>query len=150
MGTRVSGLVVFHSPIEHQASVAIHGSWDRPPAELVLEARANGGFGNDVHATCAEFLGWLLNQSPRPGSFCAFSLPGVKWNEEGEHERWYGRVMGVLAEQLPPPVLVNLDDFSVTQGGQVVWAPAARRVVGPVEQRHAEPSGAPDPRRPNG
>lgn len=49
-------LVVFHSPCECQASAAIHGLWHRSPAELVLEARANGGFGNNVHDSCVEFL----------------------------------------------------------------------------------------------
>ena len=133
MGPSVNGLVVFHSPIEHQASAAIHGLWDRPPADLVLEARANGGYGNDVHDSCAEFLGWLLNQRPRPGSFCVFSLPGVEWNEEAsEHERWYSHVMGVLAAQQPPPVLVNMDDFSVTQGERVIWAPSVGRRAGLV------------------
>ncbi|MDY3563564.1 hypothetical protein R5W23_005178 [Gemmata sp. JC673] len=123
----MNGMVVFHSPAERQASAAVHGSWSRTPAELVLEARANGGFGNDVHNVCAEFLGWLLARSPRPGSFCVLSLPGVPWHgTDDEWERWYHRVMGVLAEQLPPPVLVNLDDFSVSQGGQVVWAPSIR------------------------
>lgn len=122
------GMVVFHSPAERQASAAVHGFWTRPPAELVLEAGANGGFGNDVHDGCAEFLGWLLARSPRPGSFCVLSLPGVRWHgADDEADGWYDWVMGVLAGQSPPPVLVNLDDFSVSQGGRVMWAPPARR-----------------------
>jgi hypothetical protein len=147
MASRVNGMVVFHSPIEYQASAAIHGLWTRPPADLVLEARANGGLGNDVHDVCTEFVGWLCAQDPRPGVFSVLSLPGAPppWSgTEDEWARWYGWVMGVLAGVDPPPVLVNLDDFSVTQGGLVVWAPSVRRSGSPGEQRPAAPGAAAD------
>src|SRR5947209_3935198 len=78
-GNRMVGSVIFHAPGELQASAAVHGWWQRPPAELVIESRACGGFGNDVHDSCAAFVGWLLSQSPVPGSFRVLSLPGLPW-----------------------------------------------------------------------
>ncbi len=122
------GSVVFHSPGDLQASAIVHGIWKRPPAKLIIESDANGGFGNDVHDVCAQFIGWLHSQSPVPGSFAVISLPGVPW-AAAAHDQWdwYDRVMAEFAAQETPPVLVDLDDFSVSHRGEILWPPPERR-----------------------
>jgi hypothetical protein len=50
------GSVIFHSPDDLQVSAAVHGWWNRSPIDLVIESRACGGFGNDVHGSCAGFV----------------------------------------------------------------------------------------------
>src|SRR5262249_35537972 len=122
------GAVIFHSPGELQASAVVHGWWQRPPAELVIESGADGGFGNDVHSVCAQFVGWLYSQSPVPGAFDVLSLRGLPW-AEADHDQWnwYERVMAEVAAWKTPPVLVDLDDFLVTHRGEVLWPPPERR-----------------------
>lgn len=122
------GAVIFHSPGELQASAVVHGWWERPPAELVIESGACGGFGNDVHDSCTAFVGWLFSQSPVPGWFSILSLPGLPWaGEEHDPWEWYERIMGELAGWNTPPVLIDLDDFLVTYRGEILWPPPERR-----------------------
>lgn len=122
------GSVVFHSPGELQASAVVHGWWNRPPVELVVESGAYAGFGNDVHSVCAQFIGWLYSQSPVPGTFDVLSLPGIPW-AAAVHDQWewYDRVMAELAAQDAPAVLVDLDDFWVSLRGEILWPPPERR-----------------------
>jgi hypothetical protein len=139
------GAVIFHSPGELQASAAVHGWWQRPPAELVIESQACGGFGNDVQDSCAAFVGWLFSQSPVPGSFSVLSLPGLPWaGEDHDPWEWYDRVMAEVAKWDPPPVLVDLDDFLVSHRGEVLWPPPEHR-RGRRTDRRSRPPGAPFP-----
>lgn len=122
------GSVIFHRPSELQVSAAMRGWWNRPVADLLIEAGAAGGFGNDVHDACTEFVGWCLAQSPRPGSFSILSLPGLPWSDS-DHDpwAWYERLMKEVEKWDPPPVLVDLDDFQITHRGEVLWPPRERR-----------------------
>ena len=139
------GSVVFHSPCELQVSAVVHGSWKRPPAKLVIESGAYGGFGNDVHDVCARFIGWLYSQSRIPGSFSVHSLPGIPWAAAAHDQwEWYDRVMAELAAQDTPPVLVDLDDFTVTHRGEVLWSPPERRRQRRTDRRSQLP-GVPFP-----
>lgn len=139
------GSVIFHSPGELQASAAVSGWWKRPVAELVIESQAAGGFGNDVHTACTEFVGWCLSQSPRPGSFSVRGLPGLPW-ADADHDPWgwYERVMAEVAGWNPPPVLVDLDEFLVTHHGQILWPPPDRRGERRTDRR-TRPPGSPFP-----
>ncbi len=139
------GSVIFHSPGELKASAAVSGWWNRPPAELVIESGAAGGFGNDVHNACAEFVGWCLSRFPRPGSFGVLSLPGVPWGEaDYDPWDWYERLMAEVAGWNPPPVLVDLDEFWITHRGEILWPPSERRRGRRTDRRSRLP-GAPFP-----
>jgi hypothetical protein len=121
------GSVIFHSPGELQASVLAYGSWRRPPTELLVEAGAAGGFGNNVHDACAEFVAWCLSQNPRPATLSVHSLPGVPWPKSAwDPWDWYEKVMAEIASWEPPPVMVDLDEFLITHRGEVLWPPEKR------------------------
>jgi hypothetical protein len=139
------GSVVFHSPGELQVSAAVHGAWNRPLLELLVESGAAGGFGNDVHDSCAQFIGWCAAEQPRPGSFSVHSLPGVPWADE-DYDRWvwYDRVLAEFEKWDPPPYLVDLEAFDITHRGEVVWPPPERRRPKRTDRR-SRPPGEPFP-----
>lgn len=139
------GSVIFHSPGDLQASAAVRGWWTKPLAKLLIKAGAAGGFGNDVHDSCAAFVGWCHSQSPSPGSFAVYSLPGLPWSGS-DHDPWdwYERLMAEVAGWDPPPLLVDLDEFQITQRGKVLW-PSPKRRPEPRVDRPARLPGEPFP-----
>jgi hypothetical protein len=122
------GSVIFHSPGDLQASAAVSGWWSRPLPTVVIESGAAGGFGNDVHGACKQFVWWCLSQSPQLGSFDILSLPGLPWSGS-DHDPWdwYERLMADVAKWEPPPVLVDLDDFLITHRDEILWPPPEHR-----------------------
>ena len=130
-------VVIFHSRFENQASPAVHGHWLRSPADLVIESGAAGGFGNDPSIACGHFIWWCLSRAPEVVQHLApINLPGVPWGEGWDAEAWFDRLVHELKGWSPPPVLVDLDGYAVTQGGIVLWASRSARL--------AEPGAPPD------
>jgi hypothetical protein len=140
------GSVIFHRSGELEASAAVRGSWNRDLAKLVIKAWEDTGFGgNDVNDACAVFVSWLGSQSPQPGRFGIYSLPGLPW-AGADHDPWdwYERLMAEVAGWDPPPVLCDLDEILVTHRGEVLWPPPGRRRARRTDRR-SRPPGAPFP-----
>jgi hypothetical protein len=122
----VHPVVIFHSRCEKQATPAVHGHWLRSPVELIMESGAAGGFGNDPGIACGHFIWWCLSRKPEVVQHLApLNLPGVPWvpfGDDWDAAAWFGRLVDELKTWSPPPILVDLDGYAVTQGGVVLWA----------------------------
>jgi hypothetical protein len=121
-------VVIFHSRAESRVSPALHGHWLRSPADLVIESGAAGGFANDPEIACGHFIWWCLSRTPAVVQHLApVNLPGVQWGDDWDAAAWFVRLVDDLKRWTPPPVLVDLDGYAVTQGGVVLWASSSAR-----------------------
>ena len=128
--------VIFHSPLEAQASPVVSLAWWGPPDDLYRWVWTIARWGNDPDDVCGKFLGWCSTQ-PQAMAF-VHSLPGVSWcgfETHAEVRDWYERVVAAAAGWDPPALMADVDGGPVTQAGEVRWdGPAAG----------AEPGAAPD------
>jgi hypothetical protein len=134
--------VVFVQPVQFQVSAIVCGHWERPPAELVVEFWTTASVGSDPHDACSAFIEWCVKRTPGVGRWGVFSVPGRPWAEDDDFDQWdwYDRLTAEFAKENPPPVLFDLDRFTVTVGSEVVWPPAELR--GPPTRRRSHLPGA--------
>ena len=140
----ILGSVLFHSPGELQISPLIHGVWPRPLLELLEESGAAGGFGNDVYDSCAAFIGWCFSKD-KPPSLGVLNSPCAPWGNDSDPYEWYEKTMANVANSEHPPLLVNLDEFTITTClGEVLWPPGKKGRERPKDPRTMRP-GSPFP-----
>jgi len=130
------GSVLFHSPSDLQISPLIHGVWPRPLLELLEESGAAGGFGNDPDGSCAQFIAWCLSKD-RPPTMGVQNIRGAPWNDaDPDPYEWYEKTMAIAARLERPPLLVNLDEFTITTHlHEILWPPSKRGMSRPKDPR---------------
>jgi hypothetical protein len=113
--------VVFHSPAQQQVSPVVAHLWKQPVVDLLLKSEEPFTT-NDVNVVCARWIGWCCSQ-PEVDTFelGVYNVPSPAGRPDSEDpEAWYTGAMAALSELDPPPVLVNLDIYEITCGGQVL------------------------------
>jgi hypothetical protein len=127
--------IIFHSHLVPHASPVITGSWIVPPLKLLVRSGALG-FGSDVNLMCSQFIWWCLSQQPDVASLVYVdNLPGIPWNgtpwsRDYDHcnkRAWYDLLIAELSTWEVLPILVNVDELEITQGGIVLWEKTMNR-----------------------
>jgi hypothetical protein len=114
--------VIFHSPLEPQASPMLCGPWKLSPVELLAQSGAVGGFGNDVYQVCGLFIRWCLARQPEAAAHLFVrNLPGIPWEDDWDVRAWYEQLISTARTWEPQPVLADVDHYEITQGGVVLW-----------------------------
>lgn len=136
----IIGSVLFHSPGELQVSSLVHGSWSRPVLDVLVAAGAAGRFGNMVDDGCAGFLRWCALKNPAIANLCPINIPGAPWrDEQTDPYEWYDKVMALVASWEQPPHLINLDEFTISYKGELLWPESKRGQPKRIDPRTTRP-----------